>query len=95
MKGLVQAATGMGKTYLAAFDSAKYENILFVTHREEILKQVAASFRNARQSEDYVFFDWKHKDTDKSLIFASVATLGDSLEKCMFGIVIIKFINIL
>lgn len=33
-KGLVQAATGVGKTYLAAFDSAKYERVLFVAHRE-------------------------------------------------------------
>ena len=32
-KGLVYAATGIGKTYLAAFDSAKYERVLFVAHR--------------------------------------------------------------
>lgn len=38
VKGLVQAATGIGKTYLAAFDSEKYERVLFVAHREEILK---------------------------------------------------------
>ena len=36
VKGLVQAATGVGKTYLAAFDSAKYERVLFVAHREKI-----------------------------------------------------------
>lgn len=35
VKGLVQAATGVGKTYLAAFDSAKYARVLFVAHREE------------------------------------------------------------
>lgn len=75
-KGLVQAATGVGKTYLAAFDSAKYERVLFVAHREEILKQAAVSFKNVRHSEDYGFFDGKKKDTDKSVIFASVATLG-------------------
>lgn len=77
-KGLVQAATGVGKTYLAAFDSAKYERVLFVAHREEILKQAAVSFKNVRQSEDYGFFYGKQKDTDKSVIFASVATLGRS-----------------
>ncbi len=33
-KGLVQAATGIGKTYLAAFDSAGYKHVLFVAHRE-------------------------------------------------------------
>lgn len=75
-KGLVQAATGVGKTYLAAFDSAKYERVLFVAHREEILKQAAVSFKNVRKSDDYGFFYNKYKDTDKSVIFASVATLG-------------------
>lgn len=75
-KGLVQAATGVGKTYLAAFDSAGFERVLFVAHREEILKQAAVSFKNVRQSDDYGFFYRKKKDTDKSVIFASVATLG-------------------
>ncbi len=75
-KGLVQAATGVGKTYLAAFDSAKYKRVLFVAHREEILKQAAVSFKNVRHSDDYGFFYGKQKDTDKSVIFASVATLG-------------------
>ncbi len=76
VKGLVQAATGVGKTYLAAFDSVKYERVLFVAHREEILKQAAVSFCKVRQSEDYGFFNRKHKDTDKLMVFASVATLG-------------------
>lgn len=75
-KGLVQAATGVGKTYLAAFDSKNYERVLFVAHREEILKQAATSFRNVRQSDDYGFFDRKQKDTDNAVIFASVGTLG-------------------
>ena len=77
VKGLVQAATGVGKTYLAAFDSKKYERVLFVAHREEILKQAAASFKNVRNSEEYGFFDGKSKCTDKPVIFASVATLGN------------------
>jgi superfamily II DNA or RNA helicase/HKD family nuclease len=75
-KGLVQAATGVGKTYLAAFDSVKFSRVLFVAHREEILKQAAVSFKNVRCSEDYGFFCGKCKDTDKSVVFASVATLG-------------------
>ncbi|MEZ3503620.1 MAG: DEAD/DEAH box helicase family protein [Lachnospiraceae bacterium] len=77
-KGLIQAATGVGKTYLAAFDSAKYERVLFVAHREEILKQAAVSFQNVRHSSDYGFFNGKQKDTDKAVIFASVSTLGRS-----------------
>ena len=76
VKGLVHAATGVGKTYLAAFDSARYERVLFVAHREEILKQAAVSFRNVRNSDDYGFFYGRQKDTGKSVIFASVSTLG-------------------
>ena len=77
-RALVQAATGVGKTYLAAFDSKDYERVLFVAHREEILKQAAQSFKNVRNSDDYGFFDGESKCADKSMIFASVATLGRS-----------------
>ena len=48
-KALVVAATGIGKTYLAAFDSKRYNRILFVAHREEILKQAYESFKNIRK----------------------------------------------
>ena len=67
---------GVGKTYLAAFDSKNYERVLFVAHREEILKQAAESFKNVRDSDDYGFFNGDSKCTGKSVIFASVATLG-------------------
>lgn len=75
-KALIQAATGVGKTYLAAFDSKEFETVLFVAHRQEILKQAAQSFRNVRDSDDYGFFDGNSKCTDKSVIFASAASLG-------------------
>lgn len=75
-KGIIQAATGVGKTYLAAFDSKNYQKVLFVAHREEILKQAAVSFKNVRNSDDYGFFYGGEKTWDKSVIFASVATLG-------------------
>lgn len=76
-RALISAATGVGKTYLAAFDSEKYK-LLFVAHKEEILRQAANSFQNVRKSDDYGFFDGNEKCTDKSVIFASVATLGKS-----------------
>ena len=77
-KALVTAATGVGKTALAAFDSLPFQRILFVAHREEILKQAANTFRNIRKTEDYGFFHGSEKVTDKPIIFASVATLGNS-----------------
>lgn len=77
-RALISAATGVGKTYLAAFDSEKYKRVLFVAHKEEILRQAANSFQNVRKSDDYGFFDGNEKCKDKSVIFASVATLGKS-----------------
>ncbi|MCD8306647.1 MAG: DEAD/DEAH box helicase family protein, partial [Clostridia bacterium] len=81
-KGLVVAATGVGKTYLAAFDSKAYDTVLFVAHRQEILNQAAASFKNVRHSDDYGFFNGDSKDTGKSVIFASVYTLGQKEYLC-------------
>ena len=81
-KGLVVAATGIGKTYLAAFDSREYKRILFVAHREEILKQAEKSFKNVRPMSERGFFIGTQKDTTKDIIFASVQSLGknDSLK---------------
>lgn len=81
-KGLVVAATGIGKTYLAAFDSREYRRILFVAHREEILKQAEKSFKNVRPMSERGFFIGTQKDTTKDIIFASVQSLGknDSLK---------------
>lgn len=75
-KGIVVAATGIGKTYLAAFDSREYEKVLFVAHREEIIKQAATSFHNVRPNESIGFFYNDQKETDKELTFALVQTLG-------------------
>lgn len=86
-KALIFAATGIGKTYLAAFDSMPYEKVLFVAHRDEILQQAAESFRNVRRSDDYGFFTGKEKTIGKSVIFASVYSLGkqSSLNKQNFS----------
>lgn len=75
-RGLVVAATGIGKTFLAAFDSMKYERILFVAHRGEILTQALESFQKVRGPMDYGFFYGPKKETGKSIVFALVETLG-------------------
>ncbi len=75
-RALVQAATGIGKTYLAAFDSRNYRRVLFVSHRKEILKQAAQSFHNIRPEASIGFFMGDQKDTEADLIFASVESLG-------------------
>ena len=88
-KGLIVAATGVGKTYLAAFDSQTFTKVLFVAHREEILKQAATSFIRVRgcPKSDIGFFNGEVKDTTKPLIFAGVQTLGqkDKLQPKYFA----------
>ena len=75
-KALVVAATGIGKTYLAAFDSKNYNRVLFIAHREEIIKQAAQSFKNVRPNESIGFFYGANKDNSQNVIFALVQTLG-------------------
>ena len=48
--GLVVLATGLGKTWLSAFDTNRpeFRRVLFVAHREEILNQALDTFRRIR-----------------------------------------------
>lgn len=63
-KALVVAATGVGKTYLAAFDSKNFRRILFVAHRKEILLHAEASFKIVRGNIKTGFFPGHKKDKD-------------------------------
>lgn len=76
--GLVVLATGLGKTWLAAFDSDRleYRRILFVAHREEILNQAVETFRRVRPTARIGRLSGDYKETDADLLFASVQTLG-------------------
>jgi superfamily II DNA or RNA helicase len=76
--GLVVLATGLGKTWLAAFDSARsaFRRLLFVAHREEILDQAVETFRRIRPSASIGRLDGVHRDLHVDLLFASVQTLG-------------------
>ena len=75
-KGIVVASTGIGKTYLAAFDSLDFNKVLFIAHREEILKQAEESFKNVRKNLKTGFFKGENKDRDVEALFASVQSLG-------------------
>lgn len=81
-KGVIIAATGIGKTYLSAFDSREYKRVLFVAHREEILRQADRSFANVRPLSERGFFMGGQKEVNKEILFASVQSLGkkESLE---------------
>ncbi|UNT93926.1 DEAD/DEAH box helicase family protein [Allobaculum sp. Allo2] len=75
-RALVQAATGTGKTFLAAFDSRTFERVLFVAHRREILAQAAKAFHTVRPDASIGFIEGDRKELDRDLVFASVQTLA-------------------
>lgn len=75
-KALIVAATGIGKTYLAAFDCKNYNRVLFVAHREEIIYQASESFKNIYPEKSRGYFYRDVKNTDEDFIFALVQSLG-------------------
>ncbi|MGR3783752.1 MAG: DEAD/DEAH box helicase family protein, partial [Albimonas sp.] len=74
--GLVVLATGLGKTFLAAFDSRPFARVLFIAHREEILTQAMAAFRAVRPDARLGRFAGAEKDREAEILFASIQTLG-------------------
>ncbi|HHS3345535.1 TPA: DEAD/DEAH box helicase family protein [Vibrio cholerae] len=77
-RGLVVLATGMGKTWLSAFDVMQMQakNVLFVAHREEILLQAEKTFSQLIPHAKTGLYNGSIQDDQATLLFASVATLG-------------------
>lgn len=77
-RGLVVLATGLGKTWLAAFDAARMgaRRVLFVAHREEILIQAAETFLRIRKGMRVGFYTGKARDGEVDVLCASVQTLA-------------------
>jgi HKD family nuclease/diadenosine tetraphosphate (Ap4A) HIT family hydrolase len=74
--GLVVLATGLGKTWLSAFDSAPFHRVLFVAHREEILGQALATYRAIRPHDSLGRYTGGEKSPSATVLFASVQTLS-------------------
>lgn len=73
--GLVVLATGLGKTWLSAFDSRGFDRVLFVAHREEILAQAMATYRQIRPEARFGRYSGIAKE-EGEIVFASIQTLG-------------------
>jgi superfamily II DNA or RNA helicase/diadenosine tetraphosphate (Ap4A) HIT family hydrolase len=76
--GLVVLATGLGKTWLSAFDCSRPEcrRVLFVAHREEILNQALDTFRRVRPNARLGHYTGEVKDPNAEVMFASIQTLS-------------------
>lgn len=82
-RGLVVLATGLGKTWLAAFFAreAAAKRVLFVAHREEILRQSRDVFRAVLPDCDAGLFTGDQRALDSDVLFASVQSLGRNLHR--------------
>ncbi|MCG2579832.1 MAG: DUF3427 domain-containing protein [Marinobacter sp.] len=77
-RGLVVLATGLGKTWLSAFDAVQMgaRRVLFVAHREEILYQAAETYLRIKPESRVGFYMGKQRDRSVDILCASVQTLG-------------------
>jgi len=84
-RNLVVAATGTGKTVISAFDYKRYcsENrrspcrLLFIAHREEILKQSLACYRNVLKDSNFGdLFVGNYRPDKVEHLFMSIQTFN-------------------
>jgi superfamily II DNA or RNA helicase/HKD family nuclease len=100
-RNLLVAATGTGKTVIAALDykrlceaAGRELNLLFVAHRQEILKQSLRTYRDVLQKGSFgELFVGDHKPKDWKHVFASVQSLAalgtDQIQSNAFDVVVI------
>ncbi|MEO2076982.1 MAG: DEAD/DEAH box helicase [Bacillus sp. (in: firmicutes)] len=79
-KALVIAATGTGKTYMSAFDvkNVKPKKLLFIVHREEILKKAKDTFEMLLPNGGLSFglLTGNHKQKHVDYVFATIQTIS-------------------
>jgi superfamily II DNA or RNA helicase len=82
-KALVVAATGSGKTYLAAFDALNFapEHLLYIVHEGSILKRSLETFQSIFGGDVFMGeFTGGHKDLDAQFLFSTNVSMCRSLE---------------
>jgi HKD family nuclease/predicted house-cleaning noncanonical NTP pyrophosphatase (MazG superfamily) len=75
-RALVVAATGLGKTFLAAFDARAAERVLFIAHREELLRQAEDAFERVYPARTRGWLADGRAELDRDVVFASIQTLS-------------------
>ena len=79
-KGLIISATGTGKTYLSAFDVRRFKpnRMLFIVHREQILKKAKSDFQRILGGieEEFGILSGTNKQTNAKYLFATIQTIS-------------------
>ena len=86
-RNLVVAATGTGKTVIAAFDFKRYReanpdcHFLFIAHRQEILRQAMQTFRIVLEDPNFgSVWDGMNEPSSYQHVFASKDTLRNRID---------------
>ncbi len=84
-KALVIAATGSGKTYMSAFDVINYKpkKMLFLVHREEILRSAEKTFRKLVKNKQKTtgLLTGNSKDIDADYLFGTIQSMTIHIEE--------------
>ncbi|GEK33887.1 DUF3427 domain-containing protein [Kurthia sibirica] len=79
-RGLIVSATGTGKTFLSAFEvrNVQPEKLLFIVHREQILKKAQQDFKDILGGEDseYGILSGTSKEIKARYLFATIQSLS-------------------
>lgn len=78
-RALLISATGTGKTYASAFAMRElgYKKVLFLVHREQILKQAERSYKNVWGKDVTTgLLTGNHKDMGADYLFSTVQTMS-------------------
>lgn len=78
-RALLISATGTGKTYASAFAMRElgFKKVLFLVHREQILKQARNSYKKVLPSTVSTgLLSGNHKDYDADYLFSTVQTMS-------------------
>lgn len=84
-RALVIAATGTGKTYMSAFDVINYkpQKMLFLVHREEILRSAERTFRKLVKNKQKTtgLLTGSSKDINADYLFSTIQSMNIHLDK--------------
>lgn len=78
-RGLLISATGTGKTYASAFAMREmnYNRVLFLVHREQILKQAMVSYKKVMpDTVSMGLLSGNYKEIDSDYLFSTVQTMS-------------------
>ncbi|MDA0835651.1 MAG: DEAD/DEAH box helicase family protein [Planctomycetota bacterium] len=78
-RGIVVLPTGLGKTFLAAFDMAEFDGrALFVVHNNEVLNQAAQTFQRVMPNRTVGFFHGLQRDACSDVVCANIYSLHEN-----------------